>query len=180
MFAVLVTLAAIRLSGEPWSTFGIRKPSSLDIFTASLVCVVDFFVSTLGNSVFRDILTSIYGAPYVYRLSQADIHVYHAHGWLGLVALFTRATVVGFSEELVARGYLIPRLERLLHSTLAAILVSAALFGLFHWQNGIFSVCNAILVGLVYGFAFAWTRRLWPLVIAHAVVDFSVFLNHAR
>jgi membrane protease YdiL (CAAX protease family) len=77
------------------------------------------------------------------------------------------------------RGYLFTRLEQLLRSTWAAVLLSAAVFGLMHWFGGPFNVCDAFLAGIVYGIAFAWTRTLWPVVIAHALYDFSVFLHRA-
>jgi membrane protease YdiL (CAAX protease family) len=93
--------------------------------------------------------------------------------------LLVLAIAVGFSEELVARGYLIPRLERLLRSTWASVLVSAAVFGLLHWRSGVLTVCHAFLGGIVYGIAFAWTRRLWPVAIAHAMYDFSAMLYGA-
>jgi hypothetical protein len=106
MFAVVVTLAAIQLSGDPWPAFGIKKPTALDLFTGRI---------------------------------------------------------------------LIPRLERLLRSTWASVLVSAAVFWLLYWGNGILSMCHAFLGGIVYGIAFAWTRRLWPVAIAHAAHDFPLF-----
>ena len=40
-------------------------------------------------------------------------------------------------------------------------------------------MCHAFLAGIVYGIAFAWSRRFWPVAIAHAMYDFSAFLSHA-
>jgi membrane protease YdiL (CAAX protease family) len=175
----VVMLAAIRLSGDPWSAFGIKKPAALDILTGSIVCVVSYGVTMMGVSIFIDILKSMCSERYIYQITHAHDTPFHVQGWTGLVLLLVLAISVGFSEELVLRSYLIPRLERLLHSTWASVLVSAAVFGLLHWKSGILNVCHAFLAGIVYGIAFVWTRRLWPVAIAHAMYDFSAFLSDA-
>jgi membrane protease YdiL (CAAX protease family) len=178
-FVVVITLTAIRLSRDPWSEFGIKKPTALDLFTGGIVCVVDSLFTTMGVSIFLDILKSMYSERYVYQLIHTPRPSYHAQGWIGLVTLLVLAIAIGFSEELLLRGYLIPRLERLLRSTWASVLVSAAVFGLLHWRSGVLTVCHAFLGGIVYGIAFAWTRRLWPVAIAHAMYDFSAMLYGA-
>jgi membrane protease YdiL (CAAX protease family) len=177
-FAIFVTLAAIRLSGDPWSAFGITKPNALDLFTGGIVCIVGIGVSTIGVNIFIDILQSRYSERDFYQLIHEPHWSYDAHGWTGLVALLVLAISIGFSEELIARGYLIPRLERLLESTWASVIASAIVFGLFHWRSGILSMSQAFLIGIVYGIAFAWSRRIWPVAIAHAAHDFSVFVSH--
>jgi membrane protease YdiL (CAAX protease family) len=178
-FAIVITLAAIRLSGDPWSLFGITKPVAFDLFTGSIVCVVGIGVTKMGVSIFIDILKSIYSQRDIYQLMHASRPLYQAHGWTGLILLLVIASSVGFSEELIARGYLIPRLERLLESSWASVIASAGVFAVLHWHQGILSMCDAFIFGIVYGIAFVWTRRLWPVVIAHAAYDLSAFLYHA-
>ena len=63
-------------------------------------------------------------------------------------------------------------LERLLHSSWKSVLVSAAIFGLLHWYRGAILIWNAFLIGLIYGTAFVWTRRLWPIVMAQRALRF--------
>jgi membrane protease YdiL (CAAX protease family) len=124
-------------------------------------------------------LKSMCSERYIYQITHAHDTPFHVQGWTGLVLLLVLAFVVGFSEELVVRSYLIPRLERLLHSAWASVLVSAAVFGLLHWRSGILTMCHAFLAGIVYGIAFVLTRRLWPVALAHAMYDFSAFLSDA-
>jgi membrane protease YdiL (CAAX protease family) len=154
-FAIFVVLAAIHLSGDPWSAFGITKPTALDLFTASIVCVVGIGVTTIGVSIVIDILRSMYSERDFYQLIHSPHSSYSAHGWSGFVALLVLAISVGFSEELFARAYLIPRLERLLESTWASVIASAVVFGILHWQRGILSMCSGFFFGIVYGIAFA-------------------------
>ncbi|HVT28327.1 MAG TPA: CPBP family glutamic-type intramembrane protease [Lacipirellulaceae bacterium] len=174
-----VVLMVMRLSREPWSTFGITELTLVDFFTAGLICVADYLLTEPGNDIFHDLLTSIYGAPYVHRLIVAHRLVIHAHGFAGFVALLALAVSIGLKEELIARAYLIPRLERLLGSTFGSVVVSAVVFALLHWFRGAIIMWNAFLIGLIYGTAFVWTRRLWPVVIAHALTDFAVLLHCA-
>jgi membrane protease YdiL (CAAX protease family) len=178
-FVAVVTLTAIRLSRDPWCAFGIVQPVPLDLFTGGIVCIVGIYASVMGRDIFLDIATSICSEHYFYQITHSPDFSHYAHGWSGLMALLLLAIAVGFSEEFVFRAYVLPRLEQLLRSMPVAVLVSAAIFGLIHWQRGIVSMFSAFVMGIVYGIAFVWTRRLWPVAIAHAAHDFSAFLYHA-
>jgi membrane protease YdiL (CAAX protease family) len=175
----VVTLTAIRLSRDPWCAFGIVRPAPLDVFTGGIACIVGIYVAVMGKDIFLDLVKSICSEHYFYQITHPPDFSHHAQGWSGLMALLLLAIAVGFSEELVFRAYVLPRLERLLRSTPVAVLATAAIFGLIHWQRGIVSTFSAFLIGVVYGIAFVWMRRLWPVVIAHAAHDFSAFLYHA-
>lgn len=89
----------------------------------------------------------------------------------GLVLLVSCAN--GFAEELVMRGYLLTRIERLLKSTWAALLITTLLFAAYHLYQGAGAAIGIAGLGLIYGGAFCLWRRLWPLVIAHAIADFG-------
>ena len=72
----------------------------------------------------------------------------------------------GFHEELVMRGYFIPRFEQIFGSTFIAVTLSSLLFGAYHAYLGWRGVLSATVIGLIYGVVFARFRRLWPLVVA--------------
>jgi membrane protease YdiL (CAAX protease family) len=82
----------------------------------------------------------------------------------------------GFAEELVMRGYLIARLERLLGSTWLPVLVTSVLFASYHLYQGVNPAIGHFASGLVYAVSFCFLRRLWPLCIAHALVNFLLYL----
>jgi membrane protease YdiL (CAAX protease family) len=84
--------------------------------------------------------------------------------------------IAAFYEELLMRGYLIPRFEHLLRSTWTSLFLTALLFGGFHMDQGMGGVLGITLAGLVYGGAFCWFRRLWPVATAHAVYNLVVML----
>ena len=76
----------------------------------------------------------------------------------------------GVCEELVWRGYLLTRFERLLGGrTSAAVLLQALLFGLWHGPSP--SLPFSVLAGAVAGLIYAKTRRLVPLMLGHWLFD---------
>lgn len=84
----------------------------------------------------------------------------------------------GIGEELLFRGYVITRLERLGLNWWACILLSALIFGLVHvpgygWAA---SLPKAIWLGIPTGAYFWFRRNLGPLIVAHTVLDFSMFM----
>ena len=83
-----------------------------------------------------------------------------------------------FGEEVVFRGYAFERLGRLFgHGTgakIAIVLLTSAWFGADHYPlQGIAGVEQATIVGLTFGTIFAFTRQLWPLILAHGAFDLT-------
>ena len=93
-----------------------------------------------------------------------------------LILLPLLSAANGFAEELVMRGYLIPRVEAITHSSIAAVLITSFAFASYHLYQGLGGVVGTAALGIVYGAVFCWTRRLWPLALAHALADFFLYL----
>lgn len=170
-------LALIWWSGEPWSAFGIVKPNwSVDAISGCLTLFSDIMTNEIG----RDILVGIFADLHIPNLPRvrprADFLLDHPEGVLGVLALLIFTLAIGFSEELMSRGIVLTRLERLTKSRLAAIVLSAAQFAAFHWYWGNLTVGCTFLSGIVYGIAFRWTRSLWPVVFSHTIVDLGWYL----
>ena len=91
--------------------------------------------------------------------------------WIVGVAWFA----AGFGEEVIYRGWLTDRLERingLRGKAWPVILIQAALFGLPHAYQGAGGMVVTGMVGVLFG----WIRlkqggNLWAVVLAHAAVD---------
>lgn len=82
-------------------------------------------------------------------------------------------------EEVLWLGYAVPTLERVV-GTPAAALVSLGLRGVVHWNQGAQALVGVVPVGVVYTAYFLRTRRLWPVVVAHVIVNaigFSAMLK---
>jgi membrane protease YdiL (CAAX protease family) len=168
----------IAWSGEPWSKFGIYWPRPLwDFFGAGLLYLLTTRIASIGNGLLIDVLKEWFRSNQLYDLLRDSCEWLAPHGGAELVVALVTSFCIGFSEELVFRGYLIPRFEQLLHSTWLSVLLTSILFALVHLYLGVDGVWNVFLIGFVFGAMFAYFRRLWPIVIAHAMIDFVVMLR---
>lgn len=77
----------------------------------------------------------------------------------------------GFLEEALVVGYLLLRLRQLDLRPWVAIGLSAVLRGSYHLYQGYGGFAGNIVMGVVFAFVFLRWRRLWPLVLAHGLID---------
>ena len=101
------------------------------------------------------------------------------NSWWRIPVLILAAFANGFAEETVVVGYLITRLRQLGLSQTRAVWVSSALRGVYHLYQGIGAGLGNVAMGLVFGYAWSRTGRLWPLVIAHGIIDAVAFVGYA-
>lgn len=97
-------------------------------------------------------------------------------------------TTAAIGEEILFRGYLIPRLQCLFgNGGLAlsiAVITQAGLFALAHSAQGPQGALQAGIVALTFGIAFVATKRnLWALILAHGLIDtvslIALYAGHA-
>jgi membrane protease YdiL (CAAX protease family) len=95
---------------------------------------------------------------------------------------------IGFAEELSIRGFLQSHLINYLGNTkkniILSIFAAALFFGLIHLLNfdkGIYGevsqVFFAMFIGVMFGVVLVITKRIYPLIIVHAVIDFAAKLD---
>jgi membrane protease YdiL (CAAX protease family) len=93
-----------------------------------------------------------------------------------IYGLAITSLTAGICEEIVWRGYLQTRFERLLHGRIwTAILLQALLFGFWHGVS-LFTLFP-ILIGIVCGYVYAKTRKLIPIMISHWLGDVIGFIT---
>lgn len=85
----------------------------------------------------------------------------------------------GWAEEVIVVGFLLTRLRQLGVNPVAAVLASSVLRGLYHLYQGFGAGLGNLAMGLVFGYVWMRTGRLWPLVIAHALIDSVAFVGYA-
>lgn len=90
-------------------------------------------------------------------------------------------TVAAFGEEIVYRGYLMNRVTDLIGKTRSAwavsLFLSAILFGLIHYYQGLSGMLATGISGLVFGILYLTTgRNLWAPILAHGTYDTVGFL----
>jgi len=52
-----------------------------------------------------------------------------------------------------------------------AINVSTVVRLLYHLYQGPIGIVTIVPMGLIYGYTYARTRQLWPLIFAHVLID---------
>lgn len=153
-----------RLPGVPWLA---RGNSTRTEFIWSLVAVAGglLLIPGPGNQLFHLFpetrLGSIPAIP---------------PGWMTVLDLSVGLALVAISEELVFRGALQARLVAYFRSETIGLLASVVLFGLIHWSNGVGSVLQTMLVGVVFGLCVQRGKSLVPVIMVHYLVDLLVYL----
>ncbi|MGV0849376.1 CPBP family intramembrane glutamic endopeptidase [Mycolicibacterium phlei] len=99
--------------------------------------------------------------------------------WWRIPALLLTAFANGWAEEVIVVGFLLTRLRQLRMSPVAAIVVTSVLRGLYHLYQGFGAGLGNLAMGLVFGYVYVRTGRLWPLIVAHAVIDAVAFVGYA-
>jgi len=84
--------------------------------------------------------------------------------------VFIASTVNGMFEEIFVAGYIITALREA-RGVWTAVNVSTVVRLLYHLYQGPIGVVTIVPMGLLYGFVYARTRQLWPLMFAHVLID---------
>lgn len=98
--------------------------------------------------------------------------------WWAVPVLILAAIANGVLEEVVVVGYLITRLHDLGWRTWHTVAASALLRGTYHLYQGFGAFIGNAIMGLVFALFFLRTRRVVPLVIAHALLDIVAYVGY--
>ncbi len=181
---LVVTIAIFwvvsKIRGSTWSDFGLARPKS---WGRTILIGIGMTVGIVVSFVLLASLIQLaFPTPQVDN-SRFDILRGNLPNLiLNVVAAWFTA---GFLEEILWRGYLMNRLVDLQGKTtklawVISLVGSAIIFGLGHTYQGLGGVIKITTIGLLFGVAFLTTRRsnnLWPLIIAHALLDTLSFVQ---
>lgn len=96
-------------------------------------------------------------------------------GALYLFDLTIGIALVAFHEELVFRKLAYHALRRVTANETAIIFASAVAFTAYHWWTGIGNMIGVALFALLAMPCYRRTGSLWPIAIAHYLLDFMAF-----
>ena len=99
--------------------------------------------------------------------------------WWRIPVLLLVAFANGWAEEVIVVGFLFTRLRQLKVSPVAAVILTSLLRGLYHLYQGFGAGLGNLAMGLVFGYVYVRTGRLWPLIVAHALIDAVAFVGYA-
>lgn len=99
--------------------------------------------------------------------------------WWRPIVLVIAAAANAWAEEMLVVGYLITRLRQLGVRENASLLMAAVLRGSYHLYQGFGGFVGNVVMGLVFGRYWQRTNRIWPLVVAHTLLDVIAFVGYA-
>ena len=99
--------------------------------------------------------------------------------WWRIPMLLLLAFGNGWAEEVVVVGFLLTRLRQLRVNPWVALVISSLLRGLYHLYQGFGAGLGNLAMGLVFGYVWQRTGRLWPLIIAHTLIDVVAFVGYS-
>ncbi|MFF2553501.1 CPBP family intramembrane glutamic endopeptidase [Nocardia sp. NPDC058058] len=99
--------------------------------------------------------------------------------WWRLPVLVLNAWANSAAEEVLVVAYLITRLRALGWSENRSLLASALLRGSYHLYQGLGGGIGNLVMGLIFGRYWQRTNRLWPLLLAHALIDTVAYIGYS-
>ena len=164
----------VRRSGEGLGGIGLAWDRPRDDVTRGALLFVLVGVAGIG----------LYLAAVAIGANRFVVPVPPLGHWWTVPVLLLNAAEAALLEEVVVVAYLVTRLRQLGLSELGAIGASALLRGSYHLYQGWGGFLGNVAMGVLFGFVFTRTRRAWPIVIAHFLLDvaagigFILFREH--
>ncbi|NUU32329.1 CPBP family intramembrane glutamic endopeptidase [Arthrobacter sp. C9C5] len=97
--------------------------------------------------------------------------------WWTVPVLILSAIRHGIVEEVIVVGYLLDRLGKFGWRMPLAIFASSMLRGSYHLYQGFGPFIGNAVMGVIFALIYTKTRRVMPLVIAHALLDIVAFVG---
>ncbi|WOC12088.1 CPBP family intramembrane glutamic endopeptidase [Gordonia sp. MP11Mi] len=146
----------------------------------------------IGRPAVRDLppglgLAALIGLPGLALVAAASAFGFNAGlvpasgdaSWWRIVLLCLVAVGNAVAEEVIVVGYLMVRLKQLGVDGGVSLAASSLLRGSYHLYQGVGGGVGNIVMGLVFGRWYQKTGRLWPLIVAHSVIDIVAFAGYA-
>jgi uncharacterized protein len=151
----------LRIRGWTLEKFGLSF--SWRATVAGLALLAFTYLLTLGAQYIAQVIFDYDIAGAIARAPKVDPD-------LNMQLVFLVSVVNGIFEELFVAGYIITTLTAR-RGMWVAINVSVVVRLLYHLYQGPIGVMTIVPMGLLYGYVYSRTRQLWPLIVAHVLVD---------
>jgi membrane protease YdiL (CAAX protease family) len=164
----------VRRSGEGLGGIGLALDRPRDDALRGAVLFVIVGIAGIG----------VYLAAVALGVNRFVVPVPPLGHWWTVPALVLNSAQAALLEEVIVLAYLITRLQQLGWSDTAAIVASALLRGSYHLYQGWGGFAANLAMGLLFAWLFTKTRRAWPFVVAHFLLDmgagvgFLLFRKH--
>ena len=162
----LAIVVFLRRSGKRLSDIGLKKNRiSLKIFIIGIITSL-FWVAFM-RWLFVPAISSLFTIPKYTEYNFIKNNISNL-----IITVIAAWLVGGFYEEIVFRGFINSTFEKYLGSFWVCAFATSFLFGIYHWQQGIFGVVAATLGGLYWSLVYKYFgRNLWYPILSHAFFD---------
>ena len=99
--------------------------------------------------------------------------------WWRIPVLLAVAFANGWAEEVIVVAFFMTRLRQLGLSPAVVLVASSLLRGAYHLYQGFGAGVGNLVMGLIFGYAWRRTGRLWPLIVAHGLIDSVAYVGYA-
>ena len=183
--ALAVATWRMKVRGVSWTDLGLCTPKS---YKGALIATV----AVLGLAVFSVVVFHMMKdqlalglAPDTSGKSAASKFGDLRGNWILFLTIIPFVWLQSLLEEVLDRGFLINWIERTLSSslfaTIFAVIAQAVIFGFRHSYDLSERSITVGLIGLAMGIGYVvFGRNLWPLIIAHCILNTLSMLDRVN
>jgi membrane protease YdiL (CAAX protease family) len=165
--AFLAIVLLLRSPGGPGLGIGLRRPTGRELGIGAL-----FAVGVGGPG-----LGLVFAARKLGLNAQLVVTDFPAV-WYRIPVLLLDSFQDGAAEEIIVCAYLLTRLRQLGWTNSRALAATAVLRGSYHLYQGYGGFFGNAVMGVLFGWWFQRTRRVWPLIVAHFLIDAASFIGY--
>jgi uncharacterized protein len=99
-------------------------------------------------------------------------------GQFALPIIIISSIITGIFEESMEVGYIIKVAEK--YGMWTAVLMSALIRTVLHTYQGAVGMACVLVIGVTFGLVYWKFRQLWPLIVAHILIDIIGDLQYAH
>jgi len=179
---LIAAIAFMRMRKVNWSEIGLNVPKSFKQATIATVFIFAFSVGsivifqTIKNQLGLEVAQDLSDEQAVSKFGELE------NNWTLFFMLIPFVWLQSALEEILDRGFLINWFERAManawFATIVAVIIQAIVFGFRHSYDLSERSITVGLIGLGMGIGYvAFGRNLWPLIIAHCVLNTMSFVG---
>lgn len=166
----------MKVRAVTWRDLGLIKPKNFGKTAGiSAIILAAVLISLIAFNILKDQL------PFSLASDTSSEDAVSKFGnlkgnWVLFFSIIPMVLLESMLEELLDRGFLINWFERLFSTTsfatVIAVVLQAAIFGFRHSNDFSERSITVGIIGLIMGIAYVkFGRNLWPLIIAHCVLN---------
>jgi uncharacterized protein len=171
-----VAMWRMKVRNVTWRELGLCKPTNIGkTLLVSALILAAVIISLISYEIIKDQLPfSI--APDTSSESAVSKFGDLEGNWSHFFLIIPFILIESMLEEMLDRGFLMNWLERLFsktsYATVIAVLLQASIFGFRHSYDLSSRSITVFIIGLIMGIAYVkFGRNLWPLIIAHCLLN---------